>query len=116
MTGDCGGWVRQGSITSRMICATGPGKDYSKDSCNGDSGGKQFSGAPEGVNRASLTNCFCLYTGPLVTDVNGRWEVIGVVSYGAGCAFNGYPGVYARVTEIMSFIEANTKSASCDNQ
>lgn len=61
-------------ITDRMMCA---GYDKGgKDTCQGDSGG------------------------PLV---QGNKQV-GVVSWGKGCALEGYPGVYARVAAVRDWI------------
>jgi len=65
-----------------MICA-----GYSqggKDACQGDSGG------------------------PFVTKGTNGYTLQGVVSFGVGCARPGYPGVYARVTEFLRWINTQT--------
>ena len=65
-------------ITGAMICANYDGGG--KGSCQGDSGG------------------------PLVINTNEGWQQIGVVSWGIGCAADGYPGVYARTATFIDWI------------
>eukprot|EP00092_Neocalanus_flemingeri_P047184 GFUD01053379.1.p1 GENE.GFUD01053379.1~~GFUD01053379.1.p1 ORF type:complete len:218 (+),score=62.45 GFUD01053379.1:775-1428(+) len=75
-----------GGITESMICAKGEGKD----ACQGDSGG------------------------PLITKEPGDYySLIGMVSWGIGCANPLYPGVYARVTEDLDWIKENIKGTTC---
>eukprot|EP00095_Tigriopus_kingsejongensis_P003190 maker-scaffold91_size383040-snap-gene-2.26 protein:Tk03190 transcript:maker-scaffold91_size383040-snap-gene-2.26-mRNA-1 annotation:"serine protease 27-like" len=82
--GDCRAIYGIQAITDRMLCAYAKGTD----SCQGDSGG------------------------PLTTlESNGRHTVIGVVSFGSGCAQVGVPGVYARVTSVLPWIKQNAANA-----
>jgi len=77
-------------ITSRMLCAGSPGKD----ACQGDSGG------PLVLKGESAQ-----------TDI-----VVGVVSWGYGCADSYHPGVYARISEEIEWIQGvvcDTTPSSC---
>lgn len=77
------------SINPTMICAGL--SEGGKDACMGDSGG------------------------PMVTLTGDRYTLIGVVSWGRGCALPGYPGVYARVTSVLSWIQSHTaQSTYCE--
>ena len=66
-----------GTITSRMFCAGQKGKD----ACQGDSGGP-------------------------ITQSPSNKTLIGVVSFGTGCGWARYPGVYTRLAEpeIYDFV------------
>ncbi|XP_026570232.1 chymotrypsinogen 2-like [Pseudonaja textilis] len=65
-------------IVDVMVCAGAAGAS----SCMGDSGG------------------------PLVCQKNGAWNLVGIVSWGSNTCSPSSPGVYARVTELLPFIES----------
>jgi len=79
-------------ITDQMLCA---GVDNGgKDACQGDSGGPLItSGGGDG------------------TTPGQNYEHIGVVSWGIGCALADYPGIYARTTTQLSWIDSITGSS-----
>uniref|UniRef100_A0A8D2JCD6 chymotrypsin n=1 Tax=Varanus komodoensis TaxID=61221 RepID=A0A8D2JCD6_VARKO len=64
-------------IADVMICAGAAGAS----SCMGDSGG------------------------PLVCQKDGVWKLVGIVSWGSSRCSPSIPGVYARVTELLPFIQ-----------
>ena len=67
-------------ITQNMLCAESPMQDSLTDTCYGDSG-------------AGLT----------INNLEKQY-LLGIASWGAGCAKVGYPGVYTRVTNYSDWI------------
>lgn len=68
-------------LDDKMICA------YAQDvdACQGDSGGPLIFQRP-----------------------NEKYETIGIVSWGMGCAQRGFPGVYVKLTDYLDWIYKNT--------
>ncbi|NXO99434.1 ENTK Enteropeptidase, partial [Certhia brachydactyla] len=75
----CQQWMPKYNITENMLCA---GYDMGGiDSCQGDSGG------------------------PLTFKDGDKWFLVGVISFGEGCALPQRPGVYVRVTKFVDWIK-----------
>lgn len=50
--------------------------------------------------------------GPLLQErQDGRWQIIGIVSWGIRCGEKNKPGVYTRVNEYLPWIMDNAKDA-----
>lgn len=74
------------TLADSQLCAGG---ELGRDSCNGDSGGP-------------LMNTF--------KDDSGQWYVKGIVSFGAKCGLDGWPGVYTRVSSYLPWIRQNVRA------
>ena len=85
---ECERWHREKGINvviyDEMLCAGYYGGG--KDSCQGDSGG------------------------PLMTEIDGRWTLVGIVSAGYSCAKRGQPGIYHKVPFTSDWISHSISS------
>ncbi|XP_061439840.1 plasma kallikrein isoform X2 [Rhineura floridana] len=75
---ECQSRYQEHMITDKMLCAGY--REGGKDACKGDSGG------------------------PLSCKHQGTWYLVGVTSWGEGCARPGQPGVYTNVAEFVDWI------------
>ncbi|MFK5970218.1 MAG: serine protease [Candidatus Marithrix sp.] len=75
-------------VADSMLCAGL--KQGGTDGCNGDSGG------------------------PLLIKSEGKWQQIGIMSWGESCALSDYYGVYTRLTSFTDFIDKYVKQP-CEN-
>ncbi|XP_015687301.1 plasma kallikrein [Protobothrops mucrosquamatus] len=79
---ECQSQYLEHTITDTMLCAGYPGGG--KDACQGDSGG------------------------PLSCKFENSWYVVGITSWGEGCARPGQPGVYTNVVKFVDWILEQT--------
>ena len=53
--------------------------------------------------------------GPIAATITSKVTIVGVTSFGEGCAEKPYPGVYARVSTVLDWILDNTDADECQN-
>ena len=82
-SGSCGLYAAQ-YIGDHMVCSGQAGGG--KDACQGDSGG------------------------PLVATIGATNVLVGVTSWGNGCALNNYPGLWSRVSSYAAWIDQQIHS------
>ena len=77
------------NVTPNMIMASDANNtsdpNDNEDTCQGDSGG------------------------PLIASYRGVKYLVGLTSFGVGCALDGYPGVYTRVSRYLGWIRLYTR-------
>lgn len=81
----CTGYYGTSTDGPSEVCAGYP--QGGKDSCQGDSGG------------------------PFIVPDGSGWLLVGIVSWGAGCAQPNAPGVYSEVAALAAFIDSHAGSS-----
>lgn len=74
------------AVTDNMFCASKAAER--KDACQGDSGGGSFS-----------------------VPKQNRLELVGIVSFGKGCATRGFPGVYTKLAPFRTWLDEVRQAA-----
>jgi secreted trypsin-like serine protease len=65
------------------------------------------------AGRAGVDTCQGDSGGPMIgRDDTGGWVQVGIVSWGLGCARNGYPGVYTQISAFRPAIEKAIRQLS----
>jgi secreted trypsin-like serine protease len=87
--------VRVSSNPTDELCGDYPADEYDRISmlCAGD------------IPGYLIDTCWGDSGGPLAINDGSRYVLAGVTSWGYGCAESNYPGIYARVTTYLSWID-----------
>ncbi|KAK6187551.1 hypothetical protein SNE40_005549 [Patella caerulea] len=108
------GWgtlSESGSLASRLQEASKP--ILSDSQCSSDLGSNSFysnSMLCSGYAGGGVDACQGDSGGPFFCQRNGVWELVGVVSWGYGCARPGRPGVYADNWDLRSWVSSTINS------
>jgi secreted trypsin-like serine protease len=86
-----------------QTCAT----EYAK------AGVKLVAGESICAGRTGVDTCQGDSGGPMIgRDAAGQWVQVGIVSWGLGCARDGYPGVYTQISAFRATIEKAIRQLS----
>lgn len=105
--------VYNGDVTRNMLCAGH--LSGGRDSCQVSELKlcvcclvQQTSNAVRGISQGDSG-------GPLVCESGDRWYLVGITSWGSGCAQVNKPGVYTRVARVLPWIYSNMQVSPTDS-